>query len=108
MGRKYKVLLSPEFKKEYNKLPKKIREISKKRLTDLETNPKKGIALKGDLFGYRALHYHQNKYRIIYTIEEEIVKILALAIGKRTDDFYEKFKHELNKRKNSFKVRTKK
>jgi mRNA interferase RelE/StbE len=97
--KKYEVLVSLEFERELKKLSRDMQEIAKKKLKELETNPRKGDPLKYDLMGFYSLHFHRNKYRIIYTIEENIVKVLALAIGKRTDDFYKHLEEELKRRR---------
>ena len=94
---RYTVVLSLEFKKEFYKLSKQIQKIAKAQLKKLETNPKKGIRLKHELFEFYSLHFFRNKYRIIYTIEEDVVRVLAVHIGKRTKDFYKKLLDNLRK-----------
>jgi len=66
-------------------------------LKKLETIPC-GEPLKGDLKGFYCVHFENNKYRLIYVREDYILKILAIHVGKRTDDFYMKFKEELKRR----------
>lgn len=95
---KYTVIVSPKFKREFRKLPKEIKEEAKKKLKMLETRPYCGTRLKHKLSDFYSIHFHKNKYRIIYIIEDKIVKILVLAIGKRTKDFYKKFERELKRR----------
>ncbi len=68
--KKYEVIVSVEFQKEFKKIHKDIQEIARKKLKELETNPQKGCPLKYDLAGFYSLHFHRNKYRIIYTIED--------------------------------------
>jgi mRNA-degrading endonuclease RelE of RelBE toxin-antitoxin system len=101
--KKYTVLVSFEFERELKKLSKDMQEMAKKRLKELEINPWKGIPLKYGLAGFFSLHFHRNKYRVIYSIEERVVKVLVLAIGKRTDDFYKKFEKGLDRRRKKLK-----
>ena len=92
---KYEVIVSPKFKKEFYKLSKEIQKQARKKLKMLETRPYCGTRLKHKLSDFYSIHFHKNQYRIIYTIEKKIVKVLALAIGKRTKDFYKKVEIEL-------------
>jgi len=92
---KYTVITSKKFEKNFKKLPPDIQRLAKKELEKLETNPKRGEPLKYDLIGFYSLHFHRNKYRIIYTIKDNTVEILALSIGKRDDNFYKNLKKEL-------------
>ena len=96
---KYQVIISPRFQKEFSKLTREIQGEAKKKLTMLETRPYCGTRLKHKLSDFWSIHFHKNKYRIIYTIEEKKVKVLALAIGKRTDDFYKKVEKEVKELK---------
>lgn len=95
---KYKVLLALEFKKEFYKLPREIQEIARKKLQILETRLI-GIPLKYDLAGFYSIHFYKNKYRIIYAVENKIVQVLVVHIGKRTDNFYDKLSDVVRKRK---------
>jgi len=94
----YEVIVSPKFKKEFEKLPKDIQKIAKKKLETLQ-NMLIGVPLKYDLVGFYSIHFFRNKYRIIYTKEDDILKILAVHVGKRTGDFYKKFSEELKRRR---------
>jgi addiction module RelE/StbE family toxin len=93
----YEVEVSPEFKEEFYELEKYIQERVRKILKKLETNLC-GEVLKGDLSGFYAVHFEKNHYRLIYAKEDNILKILAVHVGKRTNDFYQKFKEELKRR----------
>lgn len=97
---KYDVIVAPEFKKEFNRFPKHIQERIRKILEKMKIRPS-GKALKGDLVGFYSIHFERNKYRLIYTKEDNILKILAVHVGKRTNDFYKKFKSELKRRRKS-------
>ncbi len=93
----YEVLISPEFQKEFYKLEKYLQERVRKILKKLEAYPC-GEPLLGDLKGFYSVHFESNHYRLIYAKEENVLKILALHVGKRTNDFYKKFKEELKRR----------
>ena len=94
----YQVIVSPEFKKEFYNLDNYIQERVKKILKKLETNLC-GKALQGDLRGFYSVHFEKNHYRLIYAKEDNILKVMAIHVGKRTDDFYKKFKEELKRRR---------
>lgn len=93
----YTVVVSLEFKKEFDKLDKKIQERVKKILRQLETQLC-GEPLLGDLKGFYCKHFENNHYRLIYSKEDHILKVMAVHVGKRTNDFYQKFKDELKRR----------
>lgn len=93
----YKVIVSPEFRKEFYKLPNSIQQRVKKILVKLETRPS-GDPLKGELRGFYSVHFNNNHYRLIYLREDRLIKIMAVHVGKRTNDFYKKFKEEIKRR----------
>ncbi len=93
----YEVKASPEFKEQLHTLEKHLQERVKKILIKLPTRNWRKDALKGDLKGFYSYHFEKNKYRIIYRVEDHIFKILAIHVGKRTDDFYKELKKYLKK-----------
>ena len=88
----YDVEISPLFKEELENLDNGIRKMAKKALLSLPNRNHKNHSLKHELVGFYSHHFYKNKYRIIYTIEDHILKILAISIGKRDDKFYDKIK----------------
>lgn len=94
----YEVIVAPEFQKEFYDLEKYLQEIVRKILKRLETQLC-GEPLSGDLNGFYCKHFDGNHYRLIYAKEDVVLKILAVHVGKRTNDFYDKFKEELKRRK---------
>lgn len=94
---KYEVIVSPEFRKEFYKLPKNIQERVRKILKKLETRAT-GSPLKWNLKGFYSVHFNSNHYRLIYVKEERIIKIMALHVGKRTNTFYKEFEDEIKRR----------
>lgn len=93
----YEVIVSPEFKKEFYKLPNTIQERVRKILKKLETRPT-GSPLKWNLKGFYSVHFNNNHYRLIYVKEDKIIKIMALHVGKRTNTFYKEFEDEIRRR----------
>jgi addiction module RelE/StbE family toxin len=93
----YEVIVSPEFKKEFYKLPNDLQERVRKILNKLETRST-GSSLKGNLKGFYSVHFNNNHYRLIYIKDDQIIKIMAVHVGKRTNDFYKKFGEEIKRR----------
>ncbi len=57
-----------------------------KRIEQLKLDPEKqGKALKNILKGYRSIRAVSQRYRIIYTIEQEKVLVLIVGIGLRKE-----------------------
>jgi addiction module RelE/StbE family toxin len=93
----YKVEASPEFKERLLKLDNGVQVRAKKELEKLPYKNHKKDALVGDLVGFYAHHFWNNHYRIIYVIEDHILKILAIWVGKRNDNFYNDLRKYLKK-----------
>jgi len=93
----YHVVVSPKFQKEFENLPKHLQERVRKLLKELETRLI-GEPLKYDLKGFWSKHFEGNRYRLIYHKEETTIEVLAVHVGKRTNDFYTKFGEELKRR----------
>ena len=96
----YEVIVSPEFKKEFYKLPSKIQDRVRKILEKLKTRPT-GSPLKWSLKGFYSVHFNNNHYRLIYVKEDRMIKIMALHVGKRTNTFYKEFEKEIRRRRSS-------
>lgn len=83
--RKYKVVLSERFKKEFRKLDKytqrMIRSWMNMNLVGCEDPREKGKGLTGNLSGQ--WRYRIGSYRIICQIEDDSLIILALTVGHR-------------------------
>jgi len=90
--------LTKDFKKDFANLPEDIKPLVIEILKKLEYNEimEETIhsTLKRDLKGYISIHFHNNKYRLIYREHKNKLKLIALRIGQRSNggDFYEKFK----------------
>ncbi|MDO8460184.1 MAG: type II toxin-antitoxin system mRNA interferase toxin, RelE/StbE family [Nanoarchaeota archaeon] len=94
----YSVVVSPEFERQFQRLDKKIQERVRKILKELETRLL-GEPLKGDLKGFYSVHFENNHYRLVYAKEDSILQVMAIHVGKKTNDFYKNIK-EYIKRKN--------
>jgi len=90
----YKIIISKNFEKRFNKLSDYLKERVKKILIDLENNLL-GSSLKGDLSGFYSIHFERNKYRIIYFLNDVHIEIVAVHVGKRTDSFYTELKKKI-------------
>jgi len=85
----YIVFLTEKAKKQMKRLPSREQERIRKALPALGEDPWKGKKMEGDLSGCYALRVWP--YRIIYTIERQIVTVTVVAIGHRKD-VYEKLR----------------
>ena len=100
-----KVELTKDFVKDFNILPGDVKVLVREILKSLEYgNVVKGtfhVRLKGDLKIYTAIHFWNNKYRLVYRHTKSKLKIIVLMVGKRSngEDFYEKFKRYRKLRK---------
>ena len=80
---KYKLLIKPSAAKELKKIPKK--EIAKvtEKILSLSKEPRpKGCEKLAAKDAYRV---RQGSYRIIYTIEDNVLIVIVLKIGHRRD-----------------------
>ena len=86
---------SDDFWKHIYKLPKSIQHIARKKLNQLKIIPI-GEALSDNLKGYYSIHFHRNKYRIVYFKEKDKLQIMLVDIGKRGDHFYKDLARKVN------------
>ena len=80
---KYKVIVLKRAEKERRKLSPKDQDRVLQALVSLETDPFRGKQLHGDYGGAWAIRVWP--YRVIYTIEKEIVTVKVVKIGHRKD-----------------------
>ena len=65
---------------------RRIQEGIRDRIDGLAADPdKQGKPLTGDLAGYRSLRAVGQRYRIIYRVEREQVRVLVVALGLRKE-----------------------
>jgi mRNA interferase RelE/StbE len=77
----YKPIFTRGFTKEFDKLPKAIKEHVLKGLEKTAANPYLGIKLRGKLEGLWRLRV--GKYRVIYMIDEKENALVFLDVGLR-------------------------
>lgn len=84
----YEVLLHPDAQKVYANADKALSKKIVRCLQQLEENPRSHPnikALKGDFAGlYR---YRMGDYRVIYSIEDEVVRVFVVAIAHRSEAY---------------------
>ncbi len=81
------VWAKPLVKKDYEELDPSIQQRVKVQFRKLQAKPELGAPcghkMGYDLTGYRALHFYENKYRILYEIIEAEKKVRIWGIEKR-------------------------
>lgn len=77
----YKAVFTRSFIREFNKLPKDVKEQILKALEKTATNPYSGIKLRGKLDGLWRCRV--GKYRVIYMIDEKDKTVIFLDVGLR-------------------------
>jgi len=79
----YHAILTKRAEKALERLPKKDRQRVSYTITALEADPFRGRQLHGDLEGRWSVRVWP--YRIVYTIEKEILTVTIVKIGHRKD-----------------------
>ncbi|MFP4407792.1 MAG: type II toxin-antitoxin system RelE family toxin [Spirochaetaceae bacterium] len=83
---RYRVTLTKTAAEALQRIEKRARKQIINKLRDLEINPlKRGSPLLGELQGYRDVRAAEQRYRIIYTVEEDRVVVLVVYVGIRKD-----------------------
>jgi addiction module RelE/StbE family toxin len=81
------IVIIDHCQKELRKLIRKdnmVKKRTERQIDELKQNPYIGQKLHANFDGCRAIHYYDNKYRIIYKIiEEPYLKIIILSVGHR-------------------------
>lgn len=85
----YRLSISKEVQRQIERLPGNIRQRVRRAIAELVYNPRPtyGKALEDDLIGYYRVRI--DDYRIIYTIEDDIVLVEIIRVAKRTPKTYE-------------------
>ncbi len=83
MSKKYKLLFNKRYLKDLEKIPKKDREHIKESFSMLADDPRPNGCKK--LKGYKRAYYRirSGDYRIVYTIEDDVLLVLAIGVGHR-------------------------
>ena len=82
--------MHPEvLKKDFRALSKTQMTLVYKQFKKLQTSPELGVLLGNksgyNLSGCRKMYVDKKKVRIVYAIEEDIITVEVIAIGKRDD-----------------------
>jgi len=87
----FAIEMIPKCIKQYKKLTKKdtvLEKITELLIQQLKENPYLGEELHINFDGWRSIHYHGNKYRIVYRIDQDTFpKIIILCIGHRKNAY---------------------
>ncbi len=85
----YSLKLHDGTKKDLNQLDNNLRLLVFKKLKKLQQNPDMGLPLGNkanfNLSGFKKIYVSAKKVRIVYKIENDILSIFIIAIGKRDD-----------------------
>ncbi len=91
----YQIVLAPvAFEMLAQVRDRRVQGVLKDRIDGLAREPEKqGKPLLWELAGYRSLHAVGQRYRIVYRVERDRVRVLVIAVGLRRDgsrrDVYE-------------------
>lgn len=84
--RQYRLKFLPEALEEWNALDGSIKELLRKFLKKrLEQPHVPGATLHGDLNFCYKIKLRKQGYRLVYTVEDDVLVVLVLAIDKRED-----------------------
>jgi mRNA interferase RelE/StbE len=85
MAMKYTVEISGRAKKSIKALPQKAKDAIGKKIDALADDPRPPGAekMKGEFKGHYRIR--AGDYRIIYTIEEQVLVVLVIRVGHRKD-----------------------
>ncbi len=83
----YQVVLTSSAQKMLQEITdRRIREKIRERIDQLRTDPdKQGKPLTDDLIGYRTVRAVGQRYRIIYQILHQQVRVIIIALGLRKE-----------------------
>lgn len=83
----YQVVLTKQATKLFNKIKdRREQKLLLAKLEKLKYNPEQqGKALVKELSGYRSVRAVGQRYRIVYQIQEELVLVTVIGIGRRKE-----------------------
>lgn len=83
---RYRLKFIPEALAEWNKLDGSVKEPLRKALRKRLVQPHlPGAELHGDLNHCYKIKLNKQGYRLVYSVEDEVLTVLVLAIDKRED-----------------------
>ena len=83
---RYRLKFLPIALKEWNRLDGSVRDVLRKALKKRLEQPRlPGAELHGDLKGCYKIKLRQQGYRLVYSVEDDVLVVLVLAVDKRED-----------------------
>ena len=83
---KYQLKFLPIALKEWNALDGSVKDVLRKALKKRLEQPRlPGSELHGDLQGCYKIKLRQQGYRLVYSVEDDVLVVLVLAVDKRED-----------------------
>jgi len=83
---RYRLKFVPDALKEWQELDGSVKEPMRKALKKrLEKPHVLGAQLHGDLHGCYKIKLRKQGYRLVYTVEDDVLVVLVLAIDRRED-----------------------
>lgn len=85
----YALKLHPKVEDDLKELDHSLRLLAFKKLHQLQQSPELGLPLGNknnmNLSGFKKVYVDKKRVRIIYEVQDEILSIYTIAIGKRDD-----------------------
>lgn len=85
----YRIKIEQDAERQIERLPGHMRQRIKRTIAELASNPRPAPAKRMDPPHNDKWRLRLENYRIIYTIEDEIVLVTVIRVGKRTPSTYE-------------------
>jgi mRNA interferase RelE/StbE len=83
---RYRLKFLPEAIEEWNALDGSVKEVLRKALKKrLEQPHSPGAQLHGDLRNCYKIKLRKQGYRLVYSVEDDVLVVLVLAVDKRED-----------------------
>jgi mRNA interferase RelE/StbE len=83
---RYRLKFLPIALKEWNRLDGSVKDVLRKALKKRLEQPRlPGAELHGDLKGCYKIKLRQQGYRLVYSVEDDVLVVLVLAVDKRED-----------------------
>lgn len=83
---KYRIKFLPEAIEEWNALDGSVKQVLRKALKKRLEQPRTpGAQLHGDLRDCYKIKLRKQGYRLVYSVEDDVLIVLVLAIDKRED-----------------------
>ncbi|OCH29958.1 addiction module toxin RelE [Aliivibrio fischeri] len=92
----YKLDFKKSAYKEWNKLGATLREQFKKKLLERLDNPHVSASKLSGADNLYKIKLRQSGYRLVYKVEDDVIIVTVLAVGKRErSDVYKKAMHRI-------------